>query len=371
MFSLTKIPLSLFAIKGTEGVGVTYLAKCTFGDLVNLIDIAPMDLPSEDKLQRDPTPSRVKGISNYLITRTNTVFPEIILAITKANFESMTIDARTKMEIGRIHLDSNTPALLVDGQGRRLGIEEAISIFNHLSNNCIDMKIFVTDTNSLSEAKEVLRQVFSDLHKKLVKPSSSTNLYFDRSVSSSNFLASMLEKLKSPKSNIVTFFDLVSIEGKNTHPYTLAQLSKFVQCFTGMSIAEQNKTFSDDAVFEFNQRIVKIYLQQIIKTFPEMTKLIGKQIVAKNRSESIIPTAIWLEAFGYVGCSILYKSILEKSPMDFSVLNKIINFDFNRANPIFKGVVIHDGKVLKGSAKKLATILIELLELPVNPKMKI
>ncbi|MUJ20355.1 DNA sulfur modification protein DndB [Aliivibrio fischeri] len=371
MFSLTKNPLSLFAIKGTEGIGITFLAKCTFGDLVNLVDIAPIDLAPEDKLQRDPTPARIKGISNYLISRKNTIFPEIILGITKANFESMAVDTKTGMEIGHIHLDADTPAILVDGQGRRLGIESAINTFPHLASNCIDLKIIVTETTSITEAKGLLRQVFSDLHKKIVKPSGSTNLYFDRAVNSSNFLASTLESLKSKNSEAITFFNLISIEGKNTHPYTLAQLSKFVQCFTGMSLSEQNKTFNDDAVFEFNQRIVRLYLNQILQTFPELTTLIGKKEVTQGRELSIIPTAIWLEALGYVGRSILYKSILYKKPVDFSVLNHISNFNFSRANPVLSGVVIHDNKIIKSSAKKLAMILIDHLGLPLDPKVKI
>ena len=67
---------------------------------------------------------------------------------------------------------------IVDGQGRRLGIENALALKESLAGNHLDLKWFRLLPKS-STTQLALFGIFSDFHLNLRKPSKSQSIYFD------------------------------------------------------------------------------------------------------------------------------------------------------------------------------------------------
>lgn len=350
--------LAIHAIRGVDGIGYTYNLSLSLVQFTSCFGISPTDVEEYDRLQRIPTQSRIKDMTKYLLERKNTIFPQVICVVTKAEFEPIEgLDCGNGVNtIGKLSISGDDERQLVDGQGRLLSSQEVMEVaYEFFKGRSIDMKVVVTNTNTLLEASTMIRQIFSDIHKRVKKPNSSINLHFDSSESSSTFPVKAVEHFRD---NNLKFDKWISLDGNSNRIWTLAQFKNFLCRFTGLSSTAINTEFAN------NPEFAKMY----INFLPDLLNPIAKISAFKNitadtklsdlKNENLLCCAIGIDAIGILGNLIITLATNDNTPPDFSPLDKITDIDFSKDSKLFVGTVVDEkGKMIRGSEKSFAKII--------------
>lgn len=333
----------------------------TLGQLVDAFPIHDAD-KEEHLLQRKLTSSRAKKIKEYLLTRNDAVFPQLAGFVTSHGAVEEVHGMFRKLS-----LPESAQRMLVDGQGRREGGMLAIKENPALRSMTVDIKLIVLRTDTLLASADIIRQVFSDYHKNVVKPNSSINLFFDSSKKSSAFYVSALDALEKRGS---MFAKQVSRDGSTDRIYTLAQFKVFIEKLTGMTDKQMDDTFEDEDVRDMWIRIVDAYVNAIeSKAFPDVySHITNLQEMKDFKKNHLGCCAIGIEALGRLGNLIIDTALAQQSKPDFDQVSDLSTLDMSRDAANWQGSVMHEGKILKGSAKKLATKLALHLKIQMTEK---
>lgn len=387
--------LSLFGFKTNEtlykdGVNSTLSVK----ELISQFSVSPM-VDDLEKMQRTLTPSRVKRLLAYL-QRGKHVLPSVTAIVNRATFEPVVFPMASNQPLGtqslvHVQIDQDAERMLVDGQNRLTSFGTMAKVLEERAANndmfaqdaldelltlTIDVKIIVTNTNTMSEASSLVRQVFADYHKNVTKPTKSIGLFFDQSSGLSNVLLGAYEDLRA-NTETAAFSRLFSLEGQKDALWDLAQLSTAFQRMTDMGESVLNQAYTEDA--DLDQGMLKSVHKRIaigvlkhVATIPAIQLAIEYPERRKQiRNDFLCCTAIGLESFGIVAHRLLTEEIeaaaesgtsmtLDKA---FLPLARLKDIDFSRNNAIWQGVVISpNDTIIKGSATAMANLVESLLK---------
>jgi DGQHR domain-containing protein len=361
MFTPTNLDLTCHVIRGQEGIGTIYTSNLTYIQFCTFFSIADIDIEEFDKMQRDPTKSRVKGVFSYLTSRKNTVFPLVTCIATKVDFKPLKVASLNGVSLlGELTLPASSERIIIDGQGRLLGIEEALKIASYLKLHTIDFKFFATGTETLLESKNVIQQVFSDYHKKVVKPNPSINLFFDSSSTSSTFVLEAYKHLSSLESN---FGRLISLEGNNKRIWTLAQFKLFLRRFTGLTDKEMDKDLNEPEQINMWLNFLTVFFEKI-NTIPIFNNVNTPNEIKFAKDDSLLCCAIGIESLGYLASILLDDAISSGASVSWEQIDNISSIDFSKNNELWVNEVItQDKKMIKGSAKQMAIVIASKLRI--------
>lgn len=363
-FTPTNKDLSCHVVSGQDGVGRTLTATLTYEQFVEFFNIADISIDEHAKLQRDPTRSRVKNIREYLVERQNTYFPGINAVVTQVEVEYLdVISLNDVSRIGVMTLKAGVERMLFDGQGRRLGIEEALALKGSLKGRTVTITFLETQTDTLEQGRDMIRQLFSDIHKSVVKPNSSINLFFDSSQRSSTFVMAAYEKLKAGTSG---FHNYISLDGNQKRIWTLAQFKTFLRKFTGMTDNDMNNLLEDDELVTVWLKYIDVLCTQL-SALAVFSSLDDSQMMSDAKYDNLLCCAIGIEALGVVGRVIIDNAIRLSEKPDFASLSKLSTLDLSKENDAWVDQVISkERKMIKGSASKFAMHLASHCDIPLS-----
>ena len=341
--------VNVLGFAGNEGVGTTFNVTITFAQLISLFEVHQCE-SDDERLQRELTKSRHKNITDYLVNRDDTIFPQLTAFFTnQVKVKPVSI---TGAKLASLTLSSDAERMLVDGQGRLVGTDGALAARPELATRTVDIKIILANGPTLLEDASRIRQVFTDYHKNVVKTNSSINLFFDSSEMSSRFVVDALEALE--KANC-TLSQHVARDGRTTHIYTLAQFKTFLRVFMAKTDSQINAEFQDEQLRTMWLSLIVDFARQIESLFPVFSDASSGRITNKEAKEdSILCCAIGLEALGRVGNLVIDNSIKSSVKPDFTILEPLVEMDMSRVAPHWQGKVMIDKKIIKGSARTLA-----------------
>lgn len=372
---LNSTPLRCHVVRGYEGIGEVFTGTLTYLQFCEYFGVADTNIDELDKMQRDTAKGRRKSIAAYLTDREDTVFPSVTSVSTRLHFEPLgeaTLNGVSQAGVLTLPVDAET--ILVDGQGRRLGVEDALVIAeklctdksDKLRNYTIDMKFIASNTNTLLDAKEFIRQIFSDYHFRVKKPTTSINIFFDSKSQSSNFVMQSYHYIRD---NDLGFDKLISLEGNNKTVYTLAQFRTFLKAFTGLSEKAMNESLADESLCSMILDNLGKFIK-VLNTIDDFANLDPDSIteVATAKKESLLCCAIGLESLGMLFQLLADKAITTSSPINWSSLDGINDIDFSKKNlDLWKhGVITADGKMIKGSSKVMTKLIAATLNIPLT-----
>lgn len=365
--------LTVESLRGNEGVGEVYNTTITFEQLLKYFNVATTSFDEIDKMQRDPKRTRQRNIGNYLLSRKNTIFPALTAVVNRIITTRPVPNKRMSM----VTLPAHAQRMLIDGQGRRLGVEDAFKVLTsglfdgytpeecqarleELKTHTVDLKIVPTNTDTLLEAKEMIRQIFADYHRNVVKPAKSMNLFFDTSVASSRFL---MEAYRAVQELSPGAERLISLEGNKARVWDLSQFKTFAQRMTQMTEKEMNTLYPDNPeLMDMHVQLLLELFNQLLLSTPAFADMInGRLSHTEGRSTLVHCTAIGLEAIGYVGAMLLSQAMtagtFEMSSI-FDPLSRLSHIDFQRSSTLWRGLVLDvDGNIIKGSALPMARVI--------------
>ena len=350
-------------IRGKEAGRQTYVGKLTFRQFADAIDVAPSDVPSDQKLQRDLLATRTSAISSYLLNNPDSfLFPGVVAVVQSANYQPM---GDAMPDIGTIDLPDGEFRYLADGQGRLSGIKKALTVDPSLGDNTVDVKFVV------SAGLEHDQQIFADCNLNTTAVSKSMGIALDHRTVLHQIVKTTLNS--NPELKGFIDYEKPGVNAKSDHLWSLAQCASLITKATGLTKPACEKKLSDPVA---RGKIVR-FLNQLLSEWVERHELMAAVVIGELspqvvKQKTIVGTAVFLEAFGVIA-RLLQFVIIETGEKHWHYLDGLSRVDFNRSNPEWIGRCIGlNGKMIKNNDSISATAAYIAMQcgLPVTADLK-
>lgn len=316
------------AIAGVQAGRQFFVTMCPLHLIPKIFLFDEEEVVPELRAQRTLNRQRVPEMARYIVNnREDYVFSALTASIDgDISFEAQP-DQPT---VGFIHIPMSGRFVINDGQHRRAAIEEALQQEPALGNETIAVVLF-HDRGLIRS-----QQMFADLNKYAVRPSSSIGILYDHR----DVIGAVAKELsfRSP-----VFKDLVEMEKT-----TLSQRSR--KLFTLSAIYSANRTLfrdlSVDDAEEETYRIAERFWVIVGQQIPEWRLVQSREIPASQvRQDFIHSHGIVLQALGAVGNTLLRNDLDQESS-----LKSLSTIDWHRSNQeVWEGRAMHNGRLSKSS----------------------
>ena len=356
-----------------EKLGVeTYEGTLTYRELADHMPVeANSDvLPEELKCQRDVDVTRVNGLKKYWTTSAGAVFPSMTFFASNINVVAHhSVAGKALVEAV---LDADTDRFISDGQGRTtfikwlLGTKDAQSAENYT----IAFKLVVTKTDSLLDpfAVKVMKQLFADYHRNLVKPNKSVSKLFD----SSTPFARLQRELLSTQFGSKSLGERIALHGKIKRGtlWTFDQFTTMLGKFIGFSATQANKELAEETVYNHLLSLCQAWLRKVGQILP--SDMLDTDNFMEVHEASMYTKAIFASALGYVGKSIV-EEMLQNESLTWEVLAPLSMPISDKEDKFWQlsKITMNDAgriKIIKATDRRLGSLICrELRILSLNP----
>jgi len=316
------------AIRGVQAGREFYVAMCPMKIIPKLFIFNEFDLPAEIRAQRTLRAARIPRITNYIVNN-----PKDYL------FSSLTASVDGKMRFspspslgeegkqGRLYISMNSKLLINDGQHRRKAIEEALKIMPELGNETISVVFFADKGLKRSQ------QMFADLNKHAVKPTTSLGILYDHRDAYSQFIVKLTNEVEIFRDKVE--LEKTTISNRSTKFFTLSGISEA----TKHLLSNNTKTISEE-----QEKFVIEYWNEVARNIPEWNLLLEKKVNSSElRKDYVHSHSNLLSTLGIVG-AILF----EKYPNEWKEkLKGLREIGWSRTDKMWEGRLVMEGKMLK------------------------
>ena len=316
------------AIRGVQAGREFYVAMCPMKIIPKLFIFNEYDLPAEIRAQRTLRAARIPAITNYIINN-----PKDYL------FSSLTASVDGKMRFspspslgedgkqGRLYISMNSKLLINDGQHRRKAIEEALKTVPELGNDSISVVFFADKGLKRSQ------QMFADLNKHAVKPTTSLGILYDHRDAYSMFIVKLANEVEIFRDRVE--LEKTTISNRSTKFFTLSGISEAIKHL----LSHNTKIISEE-----QEKFVTEFWNEVARNIPEWNLLLEKKVSAGELRKNFVHShSNLLSTLGIVGAV-----LLEKYPNEWKEkLKGLRDIDWTRTDKMWKGRLVLDGKMLK------------------------
>ena len=316
------------AIRGVQAGREFYVAMCPLNIIPKLFVFNDHELPAEIRAQRTLRETRIPKITNYIINN-----PKDYL------FSSLTASVDGKMrfspspalgedgKLGRLYISMNSKLLINDGQHRRKAIEEALKIMPELGNDAISVVFFGDKGLKRSQ------QMFADLNKHAVKPTTSLGILYDHRDTYSTFIVKLANEVEMFRDRVE--LEKTTISNRSTKFLTLSGISEA----TKHLLSNNTKMISEE-----QEKFVVEYWNEVARNIPEWNLLLEKKVSAGELRKNFVHShSNLLSTLGIIGAFLL-KNYPNEWKEKLKGLRKI---GWSRNDKMWEGRLVIDGKMLK------------------------
>jgi DNA sulfur modification protein DndB len=340
------------AIRGTQAHREYFVSMCPLRLIPRVFAFnEEEEVPPELRAQRVLNKGRLPEMTRYILSnREGYVFSAITASIDgDVDFEPILPDGGPEAQrVGVLHVDMNARFIINDGQHRRAAIEQAIKENQDLGDETIAVVFF------LDRGLKRCQQMFADLNRYAVRPSSSIGVLYDHRDDRAEVVRAVA--LKTP-----VFRGLVEMERSTLTPrsrklFTLSSIyHSTIQLIRGFDLP--------------NEKLVELastFWDTVGKQIPEWALVqSGKLASGEVRQEYLHSHGVMLQALGRVG-----NALISEDPKAWlQRLKKLRDIDWSRSNAQWEGRTMIGGRVSKADAQVQLTVnlLKQYLGLPLTP----
>lgn len=297
------------------------------------------EMPEHDKCQRDVTRSRTSGIESYTTidveSEGESAFTGVVIFVNQAQvLQSIPVGDETAVVLS---IADTASTHITDGQGRHTAFSSKVqkllesgepSQVERLRARTLGLKLIVTNTDSVLDAKDAIRTFFASIHLNLKKPATSLSLFF------SDDPLSRLMRSVSIKSEVGgrTLYDRLS----TTKTLSMGQIMDYGHFRTlicrmlGASPKSANAALSDSDVFDayesiFSKLLVALYSRIDVSGVDEHD-------YAKYRSSAMYNKALVIGALGAVCRSLIETAGRTSTKIDLTKLDALSDLPLGAMN---------------------------------------
>ena len=318
------------AIRGFQAGRAFYIAMCPMKVIPKIFVFNEEEVPPELRAQRTLNNNRIPEIAAYLVNNPKDFILSALTASVDAemNFVSHG-DSSVSSNMGILQIPMDARILINDGQHRRAAIEEALKENPALGLENIPVLFFIDSGLKRSQ------QMFADLNKYAIRPSTSLSTLYDHRDSSSELARYLMLN--------VTVFKQLTEKEKSTISNRSSKL------FTLSSIKQASKALLRKglkvAVTEEEKKLAGAYWNAVAEQMPDWQKALERTVAtAELRQNYIHSHGIALHALGVAGAE-----LLAKHPKDWqSKLKQLKKIDWSRSNiTLWEGRAMVHGRISK------------------------
>ncbi len=317
------------AVRGVQAGKPCYIAMCPVRVIPKIFVYDEKEVPPELRAQRTLNKSRIPEIASYLI---NNEFDYTFSALTasingKVEFKPLD-NTGTAQNLGTLSIPMDAQILINDGQHRRAAIELAIKEKPELGYDSISVVFFIDEGLTRSQ------QMFADLNKHAVRPSSSISTLYDYRDPMSALARQLVEEV-SVFSNM-TEMEKSSISNRSVKLFTLSSIKNASKALLNK---RKHDIFDDDEFLRASD-----FWNEVGNNMPDWGNAKRKKLTTSELREKYIHAhGVFLQAMGIIGASIIenYPNNWKKK---LQILSKI---DWARTNREWEGRAMIRGRISK------------------------
>jgi len=229
---------SLPAIAGKMGSDIYYTVQIPFSQVPQLFNMNAHEVPVELRAQRVLNEKRATAIADYMEERQEDY---TLPALTASVSESMRFEpVQGFSNLGMVQIPIGAAIHPVDGQHR---VQACYEILNRLPSKFKDQSVSVV--LFYDQGLQRARQMFADINDKMVKPSKSLNILFDRT---NKLNCLVIDSIEQAGIKQAVEFEKPSPGAKSSKVWSISALKKAIETLTGLN-DKKAKSLDDD---EFN-----------------------------------------------------------------------------------------------------------------------
>ncbi len=339
------------AVRGMQAGRPCYIAMCPMRIVPRLFIFDEDEVPPELRAQRALNRSRVPEIAAYLVNNGNDYTLSSLTASVDGmvKFEPLS-DTGVGQDMGSLTIPMDARILINDGQHRRAAIEEAIKENPELGYDRISVLFFIDEGLARSQ------QMFADLNKHAVRPSSSISTLYDLRDSISD-TGRYVQKHVRVFSRL-TEMEKSSISNRSIKLFTLSSIKNATKAL----LRKSNK----DQISKDERDLAVSFWNEVAANMPDWQLALERKVNTSDLREQFIHAhGVMLQAMGQIG-----SEILEKPPATVSkTLKNLSTIDWARANPDWEGRAMIHGRISR--ARTMVTLtgnyIKQHLKIPLNP----
>lgn len=340
------------AIRGVQAKREYYVSMCPMKLIPRIFLFNEEELVPELRAQRVLNKGRIPEMTRYIIgNRESYTFSAITASIDgEVRFDPLGTGTEAR-RIGLLHIPMAVRFVINDGQHRRAAIEQAIRENPEIADESIAVVFF------LDNGLERCQQMFADLNRHAVRPSTSIGVLYDHRDDGARLTKFALLKLP-------LFKDLTEMERSTLSPRSrkLFTLSALYTANNALLARLEDKPVEERGV------LAAAFWEEVIRCFPEWREVHERKTTAAEiRRDMIHSHGIALQAIGRVG-----NALLRDQPTDWKQsLKKLAKIDWSRSNSkVWEGRAMVGGKVSKATTNVVLTtnVLKRRLGLALTPE---
>jgi len=314
------------AIRAMQAGKPFYIATCPLRIIPKIFIYDEEEVPVELRSQRTLNKSRIPEMAKYL-----TDFPKdyVFSALTASVGSEVDFDeAEGAQNLGTLRVSMDAQILINDGQHRRAAIEEAIKENPELGQDNIAVLFFVDEGLKRSQ------QMFADLNKYAVRPSSSLGTLYDHRDQASE-LARYLSLNAKPFVGF-TEFERSTISARSSKLFTLSGIKQATRALFGKG--------PKDGFSEEEQKLAVEFWNRLNKHMIEWQQVQAKTLSsAEFRQEYITAHGIGLQALAIVG-----REIMQLEPtVQIHKFEKLKHINWLKSNSCWANRAMQHGRLSK------------------------
>ncbi|TRX56697.1 DNA sulfur modification protein DndB [Thalassomonas sp. M1454] len=314
------------AVRGIQAGKPFFIATCPLRIIPKIFMYDEEELPVELRAQRTLNKGRIPEMARYLLENPKNYVFSALTASVGSDVVFNEFDGSTSIGTLKVPLDAEI--LINDGQHRRAAIEEAIKENPELAQDNIAVLFFVDEGLKRSQ------QMFADLNKYAIRPSTSLGTLYDHRDQASE-LARFLAMEAKPFIGL-TEFERSTISIRSNKIFTLSGIKQASRALFGKG--------TKDGFNEEEQQRALSFWNKLYSYMPEWQLVQAKDLsAAEFRKEFITAHGIGLQAIAKVGKEILK---LEGSYQEL-LLDKIAHLDWRKSNVAWSNRAMQHGRLSK------------------------
>lgn len=326
------------ALRGLQAGRVFYVAMCPLRIIPKIFVFNEDEVPAELRAQRVLNRARVPELAAYLADNPNSYILSALTASVDAKVEFTPFgDSGSQNNLGMVKVPMDAQILINDGQHRRAAIEEALKGNKALGQDNVPVLLFVDAGLKRSQ------QMFADLNKYAVRPSSSLGTLYDHRDHCSElarYLATSCSTFKG-----VTEFEKSAISNRSVNLFTLSSIKNASRALL--------RKGPKDQISDTEKETAREFWESVAIDIPDWKKARDRTVSTADLREIYIHShAIALHALGLVGAC-----LLEQRPSNWKTpLKRLKSIDWSRKNTrVWDGRAIVNGRISKATTNVILT----------------
>jgi len=316
-----------------QGGRACYTIMCPLRLIPRLFQYDDSGLPPEQRAQRAINPGRIPEITDYLTeNQENYILPALTASLDQ-EAEFIPTGEELVPLMGTLRIPREARLLINDGQHRRAAIERAVTKKRELGHDSIPVLLFIDEGLKRSQ------QMFADLNRHAIRPSTSLNTLFDKRDAASELARCVMQEV--PCFRVLTDVEKSSLPQKSRKLFTLSSIKNASWRFLG-------KRKRDSASADEHMQCIAFWVA-ISQVMPEWLSAIqDPNLPMKLRQGSVHAHGVFLQALA-VCCTSLRHEAPTQDIIEWYIkrLHPLANEDWRRTNPEWEGRCLRNGRISK------------------------